>query len=61
MMLREFVLEALSRIRWNIIGRNPLMVIPLLSNQDLTPMLYLQLLNHGLSSLPHKCNEFVSP
>ena len=24
----------------NIIGRNPSMVIPLLANQDLTPMLY---------------------
>ena len=36
-MLREFVREALSRIRWNIIGRNPSMVIPLLANQDLKP------------------------
>jgi len=26
-------------ISLNIIGRNPLMVIPLLTNQDLTPML----------------------
>ena len=39
------VLNTTSR---NIIGRNPFMVIPLLANQDLTPMLSMWLpVSHG--------------
>ena len=33
------LLNAFQMNSHNIIGRNPLMVIPLLANQDLTPML----------------------
>ena len=33
----------------NIIGRNPSMVIPLLANQDLTPMLDARLAEYGES------------
>ena len=33
----------------NIIGRNPSMVIPLLANQDLTPMLFRALFPGGLA------------
>ena len=32
--------DSLSQDSRNVIGRNPSMVIPLLANQDLTPMLY---------------------
>ena len=34
------LLDAFRTNSRNIIGRNPSMVIPLLANQDLTPMLY---------------------
>ena len=39
------LLNAFRKNSRNIIGRNPSMVIPLLANQDLTPMLG----GHGLS------------
>ena len=37
------LLDAFRTNSRNIIGRNPSMVIPLLANQDLTPMLALAL------------------
>ena len=36
---QDTLLDAFRTNSHNIIGRNPLMVIPLLANQDLTPML----------------------
>ena len=36
---QNMLLGAFRTISRNISGRNPLMVIPLLANQDLTPML----------------------
>ena len=52
MMLREFhhqntFLDAFRTNSRNIIGRNPSMVIPLLANQDLTPMLVWASLEHS--------------
>ena len=38
---QNILLDAFRMNSRNVIGRNPLMVIPLLANQDLTPMLYL--------------------
>ena len=38
------VLDAFRTNSRNIIGRNPSMVIPLLANQNLTPMLFASLL-----------------
>ena len=35
------LLDAFRTNSRNIIGRNPSMVIPLLANQDLTPMLFM--------------------
>ena len=37
--LQNTLLDAFRMNSRNIIGRNPSMVIPLLANQDLTPML----------------------
>ena len=37
------LLDAFRTNSHNIIGRNPSMVIPLLANQDLTPMLFSML------------------
>ena len=37
---KNTLLDAFRMNSRNIIGRNPSMVIPLLANQDLTPMLY---------------------
>ena len=42
------LLDAFRTNSHNIIGRNPSMVIPLLANQDLTPMLILDSLR-GIS------------
>ena len=36
------LLDAFRPISRNVIGRNPSMVIPLLANQDLTPMLLVK-------------------
>ena len=38
---QNMLLDAFRTTSRNIIGRNPSMVIPLLANQDLTPMLVL--------------------
>ena len=38
--LKNTLLDAFRTNSRNIIGRNPSMVIPLLANQDLTPMLF---------------------
>ena len=46
--LQNTLLDALRTNSRNIIGRNPSMVIPLLANQDLTPMLILSIIA-GLS------------
>ena len=35
------LLDAFRKNSRNLIGRNPLIVIPLLANQDLTPVLYM--------------------
>ena len=37
---QNMLLDAFRTNSRNITGRNPLMAIPLLANQDLTPMLY---------------------
>ena len=39
---QNMLLDAFRTNSRNIIGRNPSMVIPLLANQDLTPMLALR-------------------
>ena len=39
MLFENTLLDAFRTNSRNIIGRNPSMVIPLLANQDLTPML----------------------
>ena len=44
-------LDAFRTNSRNITGRNPSMVIPLLANQDLTPMLYISLANYHYSEI----------
>ena len=63
------LLDAFRTNSRNIIGRNPSMVIPLLANQDLTPMLFwprqitgkmikgpLSLVVHICGGLRYKCD-----
>ena len=45
-------LDAFRTNSRNIIGRNPSMVIPLLANQDLTPMLSSTKISRDLFLLP---------
>ena len=47
---QNMLLDAFPTNSRNIIGRNPSMVIPLLANQDLTPMLAEVMLPKDVSS-----------
>ena len=49
---QNILLDAFRTNSRNIIGRNPSMVIPLLANQDLTPMLYKARKISHISDLP---------
>ena len=47
------LIDAFRTNSCNIIGRNPSMVIPLLANQDLTPMLYRLIFAFAIAKLVH--------
>ena len=51
--LQNTLLDAFRMNSRNIIGRNPSMVIPLLANQDLTPMIFVAVCSQVLRLFLH--------